>query len=114
MSRQPEKTGRNQPCPRGSGRKPKRCDPTLVDRLLGASDIQAIFEKARAQELQRRAQQGVGKSIIFSARVTITTVWKDVAPVCSSAWVRLVAALVFIGFARQSVAADTPLLTSAL
>ena len=58
------KTGRNDPCPCGSGRKYKRChgDPTGGGPVPAA--IKQSIEAHKAQELLRQHQQGKGKPII--------------------------------------------------
>lgn len=62
-----QKTGRNEPCPCGSGRKYKRChgdsaSRARLDRVFGAGDLHT--RRMQAQEAQRRAQQGLGRPII--------------------------------------------------
>ena len=66
-----KKTGRNKPCPCGSGRKYKHCHgsfapptsaiaPALIDQL----EIQKMLDRQRAEEKIRQDQQGLGKPII--------------------------------------------------
>ena len=61
------KIGRNQRCPCGSGRKYKRCHGDVaarerVERAVSAADIRR--KRHEANELRRKAQQGLGKPII--------------------------------------------------
>lgn len=58
------KTGRNEPCPCGSGKKYKRCCDS-IDRMeevmIGVAKLQ---QRAEAAQVQRERQQGLGKPII--------------------------------------------------
>lgn len=66
------KPGRNDPCPCGSGQKFKKCHGSLVagaqphtlDTQRAQDEIGAIIARHQAQEVQRRAQQGLGRPII--------------------------------------------------
>ena len=69
------KIGRNDPCFCGSGRKFKHCHggvqhtlPALLARERVEKEIieqgRRLFEKHKAQELQRQKQQGLGRPII--------------------------------------------------
>lgn len=60
------KTGRNDPCPCGSGEKYKRCHGRLTAPPIGPSveQIKAMMETHEAQEMLRQLQQGKGKPII--------------------------------------------------
>jgi len=69
------KIGRNDPCFCGSGRKFKRCHggvqhtlPALLARNRVEKEIieqgRRLFEKHKAQELQRQKQQGLGRPMI--------------------------------------------------
>ncbi len=66
------KIGRNEQCPCGSGKKFKRCHGLLAltqgpsaDRLEGVRESASLmFQRAKAQELQREQQQGFGRPII--------------------------------------------------
>ena len=69
------KIGRNDPCICGSGRKFKHCHggmqhtlPVILARDKLEKEIiqqgQRLFEKHKAQELQRQKQQGLGRPII--------------------------------------------------
>lgn len=64
-----KKTGRNEPCPCGSGRKFKRCHGAAARGKSAVSEgflkrVQLLLERKRAQELQREQQQGWGRPII--------------------------------------------------
>lgn len=57
-----KKTGRNEPCPCGSGKKYKRChgsldQPNIIPRQISAAEAEALY-------LQRQRQQGLGRPII--------------------------------------------------
>lgn len=58
------KTGRNEPCPCGSGKKYKRCCGS-IDRMeevmIGVAKLQ---QRAEAAQVQRERQQGLGKPIV--------------------------------------------------
>ncbi len=61
------KIGRNQPCPRNSGRKYKHCHGPLTaggDKLRTDAEMRRVFERHRADERIREEQQGLGKPII--------------------------------------------------
>ena len=69
------KIGRNAPCPCGSGRKFKKCHDNIrfeLPYLLQQTRIQKHFEEEgkrlleehQAREIQRQAQQGLGRQII--------------------------------------------------
>ena len=61
------KTGRNEPCPCGSGKKYKRChgDMTNRGRIEGALPAAAAhMARLKALDHQRKASQGLGKPII--------------------------------------------------
>jgi hypothetical protein len=61
------KTGRNEPCPCGSGKKYKHCHggPAQLDRVAGAiAAARADLPRHAAEERQRIAQQGLGRPII--------------------------------------------------
>lgn len=70
MYTKPNKVGRNDPCPCGSGKKYKKCHGanavTTFSVHQGAlpEEIQKQFETHEARELQRQQQQGLGKPII--------------------------------------------------
>jgi hypothetical protein len=59
------KTGRNQACPCGSGKKFKRCcgDP-LAEQRFGDAATAAALARHRAKELIREQQQGLGRPIV--------------------------------------------------
>lgn len=69
MSNRP---GRNDPCPCGSGQKFKKCHGSIdsLDTLrkqsipLPHQELRTILARHKAQEFQRREQQGLGKPII--------------------------------------------------
>ena len=69
------KVGRNDPCPCGNGRKFKQCHggPEFeLPNLVASADLEKqiiaegrrLFEKHKAEELQRQKQQGLGRPII--------------------------------------------------
>src|SRR5947209_4812609 len=59
------KTGRNQPCPCGSGKKYKRCHGGAVRPPLTVPPaLDKLAARADAERLQRERQQGLGKPII--------------------------------------------------
>ena len=73
--RNPNKIGRNDPCPCGSGLKFKRCHynprfelPFLIEQSKidkrTEQKVRQLFEKQKAQEIQRHQQQGFGRPII--------------------------------------------------
>jgi SEC-C motif len=73
--RNPNKIGRNDPCPCGSGLKFKRCHysprfelPFLVEQARVEKRIEEqareLLEKHKAEEVQRQRQQGLGRPII--------------------------------------------------
>jgi hypothetical protein len=62
-----KKTGRNEPCPCGSGKKYKLChgEPEQLDRVARAiAAAHAQLPRHAAEERQRIAQQGLGRPII--------------------------------------------------
>ncbi|MDO8483266.1 MAG: SEC-C metal-binding domain-containing protein [bacterium] len=69
MTTKKKKIGRNDHCPCGSGKKYKKCcDDSLKGRFFTAAsippEIASALEKAKADELIRIQQQGLGKPII--------------------------------------------------
>jgi hypothetical protein len=59
------KTGRNQPCPCGSGKKYKRCHGSAVrPPLTVPPTLDKLAARADAERLQRERQQGLGKPIV--------------------------------------------------
>lgn len=62
------KTGRNQPCPCGSGKKFKRCHgvarPLVSPYIPNTAGFDAVLRKAKAQAFQRARQQGHGRPIM--------------------------------------------------
>lgn len=66
-----DKSGRNDPCPCGSGKKYKKChgESAVQPKALEKSSAQKIafdqkFEEQKALEIQRQKQQGLGRPII--------------------------------------------------
>ena len=57
------KTGRNAPCPCGSGKKYKRCC-WLKDSLTNKEQLDLMFKRLEAKQKQIIKQQGFGKKII--------------------------------------------------
>lgn len=68
----PNKIGRNDPCPCGSGRKLKKCHGSIenldialkLNRPHMQQELRATLLRHEANEFQRREQQGLGKPII--------------------------------------------------
>jgi hypothetical protein len=65
-----KKVGRNEPCPCGSGKKYKRChgasapQPTALGEAEMQAELNKLFQRDQADEMQRQEQQGMGKPII--------------------------------------------------
>lgn len=57
------KIGRNDKCPRGSGRKYKKCHLGKESEFIMDRENQ-IFQQMQAKEFQRKEQQGLGREII--------------------------------------------------
>ncbi|MBZ0070807.1 MAG: SEC-C domain-containing protein [Gammaproteobacteria bacterium] len=71
MPRANRKTGRNEPCPCGSGKKHKHCHGAISQAAPVRPTVEAVIEKSRlmlervkAKEKQREQQQGFGRPII--------------------------------------------------
>ncbi len=66
-----KKTGRNEPCPCGSGKKFKKCHGGMSQPKTSPSfnpfsdpEVKLKFEQMRAEQIQREKQQGQGREII--------------------------------------------------
>lgn len=67
MYRSGPKVGRNEQCPCGSGRKFKKCHSALdagIPFEAMPAHMEAALARARAQEVQRTRQQGLGQPIV--------------------------------------------------
>ena len=97
MLKKPPKIGRNAPCPCGSGQKFKRCHgapssssaPQRTPKQIHDS-ARLLLARAKAQEKQRKQQQGFGRAIISTElngtrfvavgkRLMYSNKWKTVA-----------------------------------
>jgi hypothetical protein len=58
------KIGRNDPCPCGSGKKWKRCHGF---QIVPAADVSLIADRAKAIQIQRERQQGLGRPIVSAS-----------------------------------------------
>jgi hypothetical protein len=58
------KTGRNDPCPCGSGKKFKRCHGSFAYQDQLNAELPNMLARAQAAQVQRQRQQGMGRPII--------------------------------------------------
>ncbi len=65
-----KKTGRNEPCPCGSGIKYKKCclNKQTISNKTETADVKLLFDRLKAREQQVIQQQGYGKKIISEVR----------------------------------------------